>query len=179
MLRQHFVLFGAVSLFFTSARPGVCAEQGAASGGKGVQITKLDDRLRVEINGQLFTEYFFKDVPRPYCYPLIGPGGAHMTRNWPMKNVPDLEPDRPEHKHHRSLWFAQSRFVRMEGTVNGTFAVAALPPGQYFVAAIEGSATVLLEDRLDDPNFLESLVPAAERVSLAAGQRTTVVLKTR
>jgi hypothetical protein len=76
---------------------------------EGVQITQLPDRLRIEINGQLFTEYFFKDVPRPYCYPLIGPGGAAMTRNWPMKNVPDEEHDHP---HHRSLWFTH-------GSVNG------------------------------------------------------------
>jgi len=76
---------------------------------QGVQITPLADRLRVEINGQLFTEYFFKDVPRPYCYPLIGPGGAAMTRHWPMQDTPDEEHDHP---HHRSLWFAH-------GAVNG------------------------------------------------------------
>ena len=70
---------------------------------------ELPDRLRVEINGQLFTEYFFKDVPRPFCYPLIGPGDAAMTRNWPMKTTPDEEHDHP---HHRSLWFAH-------GAVNG------------------------------------------------------------
>jgi len=69
----------------------------------------LDDRLLVEINGQLFTEYVFKDVPRPYCYPLIGPGGLPMTRSWPMKDVPDEAHDHP---HHRSLWFAH-------GSVNG------------------------------------------------------------
>ncbi len=69
----------------------------------GVQITRLSDRLRVEINGQLFTEYHFKDVPRPYCYPVIGPGGAAMTRNWPMKDAPDESHDHP---HHQSLWFA-------------------------------------------------------------------------
>jgi hypothetical protein len=78
----------------------------------GVQITQLPDRLHIEINGKLFTEYFFKDVPRPYCYPVIGPGGAAMTRNWPMKDVPDLEPDTNDHKHHRSLWFAH-------GDING------------------------------------------------------------
>ena len=39
----------------------------------GVQIIQLTNRLRVEINGQLFTEYFFKDVPKPYCYPVLGP----------------------------------------------------------------------------------------------------------
>ncbi len=76
---------------------------------RGVRISQLEDRLRVEIDGQLFTEYFFKDVPRPYCYPIIGPGQAAMTRNWPMKNTPNEEHDHP---HHRSFWFAH-------GSVNG------------------------------------------------------------
>ena len=80
-----------------------------AASKQGVQITQLPDRLRVEINGQLFTEYFFKDVPRPYCYPLIGPGGVAMTRNWPMKDAPNEQHDHP---HHRSLWFAH-------GAING------------------------------------------------------------
>ena len=95
-----------IALLVTSL---VSATFGADSG---VQITQLPDRLRVELNGQLFTEYFFKDVPRPYCYPLIGPGGAPMTRNWPMKSTPDQEPDQNDHPHHRSLWFAH-------GEING------------------------------------------------------------
>jgi len=76
---------------------------------QGVRIIQLADRLRVEINGQLFTEYVFKDTPRPYCYPLIGPGDVAMTRNWPMKDLPNEDHDHP---HHRSLWFAH-------GAING------------------------------------------------------------
>ncbi len=74
-----------------------------------VRLTQLPDRIRVELGGQLFTEYFFKDVPRPYFYPVMGPGELPMTRNWPMKDAPDEEHD---HKHHRSLWFTH-------GSVNG------------------------------------------------------------
>src|ERR1043165_5256707 len=74
-----------------------------------VRTLEGPDRLRVEINGALFTEYFFKDVPRPFCYPLLGPGGLPMTRNFPMKDTPGEEHD---HKHHRSLWFTH-------GEVNG------------------------------------------------------------
>ena len=82
----------------------------AASGdSSGVQITQGPDTLQVKINRELFTEYHFKDVPRPYWYPLIGPDELPMTRNWPMKDVPDEEHDHP---HHRSLWFAH-------GSVNG------------------------------------------------------------
>lgn len=75
----------------------------------GVKITNLGDRLRVEIDGKLFTEYHFKDVPRPYFYPVIGPTGVNMTRHWPMKQGKDEQQDHP---HHRSLWFAH-------GEVNG------------------------------------------------------------
>lgn len=76
---------------------------------QGVQIKQLSDRLRIEIDGHLFTEYRFKDVPRPYYYPLIGPGDLPMTRNWPMNDAPGEQHDHP---HHRSLWFAH-------GNVNG------------------------------------------------------------
>jgi hypothetical protein len=98
-----FILLSVISM------AGSAAESPGSAPKPGVQITRLADRLRVEINGQLFTEYFFKDVPRPYCYPLIGPGGAAMTRDWPMKNSPNEEHDHP---HHRSLWFAH-------GAING------------------------------------------------------------
>jgi len=75
----------------------------------GVQIKELSDRLRIEINGKLFTEYFFKDVARPYCHPLLGPHGIQMTRDWPMKETPGEERD---HLHHRGFWFAH-------GEING------------------------------------------------------------
>ncbi len=75
----------------------------------GVQITAHTNRLRVEINGQLFTEYYFTNVPRPFCYPLLGPGGLPMTRNYPMQSPEGEEHD---HLHHRSFWFGH-------GLVNG------------------------------------------------------------
>jgi len=75
----------------------------------GVKIIEFGDRLRVEIDGKLFTEYRFKNVPRPYFYPVIGPMGENITRHWPMKEGKDEEHDHP---HHRSLWFTH-------GDVNG------------------------------------------------------------
>ncbi len=75
----------------------------------GVQITELENKLRVEINGELFTEYIFKGAPHLYFYPLVGPGGSRMTRDYPMNTVADEEHDHP---HHRSLWYSH-------GAVNG------------------------------------------------------------
>ena len=43
--------------------------------------------LKVFVNGKLFTEYLFKDVPRPYFYPLMGPGEAAMTDCEPAKSL--------------------------------------------------------------------------------------------
>jgi hypothetical protein len=81
-----------------------------ASAHGAVSVKELGDRVRVEIDGKLFTEYIFKDVDRPYCYPVIGPAETPMTRNFPMKDVPGEERD---HKHHRSLWYAH-------GIINGS-----------------------------------------------------------
>ena len=63
----------------------------------------LDDRVRIEIDGALFTEYVFAGCENPYLYPVIGPHGVGMTRNFPMREVPGEAHD---HLHHTSIWFA-------------------------------------------------------------------------
>ncbi|MBN1973448.1 MAG: PmoA family protein [Sedimentisphaerales bacterium] len=75
----------------------------------GVKITENENKVTVEINGKLFTEYCYKDAKRPYFYPLIGPTGVSVTRNWPMKEGENEEKDHP---HHRSLWYTH-------GSING------------------------------------------------------------
>ena len=85
------------------------AQRAGVKGGSGVKITEQEKRLRVDINGKLFTEYCFEDVPRPYFYPVIGPTGEPIIRHWPMKEGKDEAKD---HVHHRSLWFTH-------GDVNG------------------------------------------------------------
>ena len=68
-----------------------------------VTVKEDADKVTVNIDGKLFTEYHFKGARRPYLYPVIGPTGAGMTRNWPMKEgVPGEEADHP---HHMGLWY--------------------------------------------------------------------------
>ncbi len=104
----------------------------AASAADGVHLTELPDRVRIEINGQLFTEYFFTARAHPwvstskapdtgapakvtnyaqhvYFYPVLGPEGIRMNRHWPMADVAGEDHDHP---HHRSLWYSH-------GAVNG------------------------------------------------------------
>ena len=75
----------------------------------GVKITEHDEKVTVEINGKLFTEYRFKDAQRPYFYPVIGPTGVPVIRHWPMGDGPNEAHDHP---HHKSLWYTH-------GDVNG------------------------------------------------------------
>src|SRR5512140_467376 len=71
-----------------------------------VKLTPLADRVRVEIGGQLFTEYVYGDgATRPYCYPILAADGTPLTRDFPMKQTPGEDTDHP---WHRALWFAHS-----------------------------------------------------------------------
>jgi hypothetical protein len=99
---NRFVTLRVGAVVFLGLTAGWKADAAAASA-TGVQLTQLEDRIRVEIGGKLFTEYHFKDVPRPFFYPVMGPGDQLMTRHWPMETTPGEEHDHP---HHRSLWFA-------------------------------------------------------------------------
>jgi hypothetical protein len=70
-----------------------------------VKLIRSDDRVRVEIAGQLFTEYIFRGASRPYLYPVVAADGTRLTRDFPMKKSAEEDQDHP---HHRSLWFAHS-----------------------------------------------------------------------
>ena len=58
--------------------------------------------VAITIDDRLFTRYCYGDAPKPYCYPVIGPTGAPVTRAYPMANVPGEPRDHP---HQRSFWF--------------------------------------------------------------------------
>ena len=75
-----------------------------------ITVQQLDGRLRIEIGGQLFTEYIYHGYAKPILYPVIGPHNIRMTRNYPMK--PDVAGEAHDHMHHKSMWFTH-------GDVNG------------------------------------------------------------
>lgn len=98
-----------------------------------VKLTRADDRVRVELGGQLFTEYIFKGTPKPYFYPVLAADGTEMMRHFPMKKgVPGEVEDHP---HHRSLWFTH-------GAVNGVdfWAESNQQKGKIVSESVEHSA---------------------------------------
>ncbi len=74
-----------------------------------VTFVESADRVSVKIDGAIFTEYRHGDASHVYYWPVLGPGGAKMTRSFPMET---LDGEAHDHPHHRSLWFSH-------GNVNG------------------------------------------------------------
>ena len=90
-------------------RIALCTIFSVAAARADVTFVEKPDRVTVNVNGALFTEYIHDDTPGVRYWPLIGPGGAKMTRSFPMEKIEGEETD---HKHHRSMWFSH-------GLVNG------------------------------------------------------------
>ncbi|MBL7220702.1 MAG: PmoA family protein [Phycisphaerae bacterium] len=85
---------------------------GRGSGGavQSVELKALDGKVEITLGGEKFTEYRYKGLARPILYPISGPGGVTMTRNYPILKGVKGEAD--DHPHHTSLWYTH-------GSVNG------------------------------------------------------------
>lgn len=69
-----------------------------------VTFEKGEGSIRVKVDGKLFTEWQHKAWAAPYLYPVIGPTGENITRNYPMKE--GVENEDHDHPHHRSIRFS-------------------------------------------------------------------------
>jgi len=70
-------------------------------------VNVQDDRIRVDLKGQPYTDFIFKggEAMKPYLYPLRAASGTIVTRRFPIEIVPGEPTDHP---HHRGLFFAHS-----------------------------------------------------------------------
>lgn len=67
------------------------------------ELTQGDGKVVVKVDGALFTQYVYKGHAKPILYPVIGPHGVPMTRNYPM--VEKVDNEASDHPHHKSLWY--------------------------------------------------------------------------
>lgn len=83
---------------------------------KKAQVTFKSGHHAIDLNDKPFTQLIhsktneFGETRIPYFYPIIGPTGAKMTRNYPM--VEGVQGESKDHPHHQSLWLAH-------GNING------------------------------------------------------------
>ena len=123
----------------------------AGGGEEGVSVTHVPgQRVDVAIGGAPFTSYIIDEgVARPYCFPVIGPGGVGMTNSGPS-----------DHVHHRSMYVAQGEvngqdnWSEMEGharTVNKCIQVATQGPvlGAFIATGdwVSSKGAPILEER--------------------------------
>jgi len=70
-----------------------------------IQDHMSDGKANVIISGKLFTSYHYsRQWVRPFLYPVIGPYGTQVTRNWPI--VDNVSGEHTDHVHHKSIWVA-------------------------------------------------------------------------
>ncbi|MFX0101979.1 MAG: PmoA family protein [Candidatus Hodarchaeota archaeon] len=77
-----------------------------------VSLTKKsEEEIEIKVKGEKLTALHFNDAERPYLYPLMGPQGQGMTRNFPCKKV---KGETNDHPHHRSVWTAYGEVAEVD-----------------------------------------------------------------
>lgn len=93
-----------------AARPAGSGAAGEADRPPAASVADDGKKVTVRLAGKLFTEYRYTGFAKPILYPVIGPTGVGMTRNWPIRK--GVKGEAADHVHHKSLWLAH-------GDVNG------------------------------------------------------------
>ena len=79
----------------------VAQRQSAATSQLSVAKVKKPEGWMVVQGDRLFAGYQIDSNGKPIIYPLVGPGGHRLTRDFPMKDAGPNERD--DHDHHRYL----------------------------------------------------------------------------
>jgi len=92
------ILCYAVLVAITSAPLSRAAER--------VTLEAKEDRVTVKVGGAVFTEYLVRSGAKPVLWPIVGPTGKRMTRNYPLETAAGEDQD---HIHQRSMWFTHGK----------------------------------------------------------------------
>jgi hypothetical protein len=75
-------------------------------------------------------------------------------------------------------WFTSSPRVRNAyAGADGRFTISALPPGDYWVAAVDALAGDSVDGEWQSPELLNRLIASARRVTLSEGERASLELR--
>ena len=99
----------------------------------------------VKIDGKFFTEYLTQSGNKPILWPIIGPTGQRMTRDYPM-----VKPrgEAHDHPHQRSLWFTHGDVNGVNFWDEATFGKTATIKHVKFVKVASGKpAVIVTQDR--------------------------------
>jgi hypothetical protein len=75
-------------------------------------------------------------------------------------------------------WFNRSPYVQLATpTQDGSFTATRLPPGEYYVAAVDRIDSTDGSGDWQNPDVLQALVPASQRIALKQGQQAATELR--
>ena len=122
-------------LFVASSIPlfggSLLAEKPMAEGIR-IEIPDEGDGWRIYDQDRLFAGYIPDSSGRPIIYPVIGPNGDHMTRDFPM--APARPTEKPDHDHHRSMWLTHGEVNEIDFWIDD--------PGSGVIRQVDGKAEV-------------------------------------
>jgi hypothetical protein len=131
------------------------------AGGRDVSVEPTE--LGGDVTGLVVT---FTDAPAELAGTIVNAQGAPHATSEVLVFPADSD-----------TWmqgYFSSRRVRLTpGASSGTYAVTGLPPGDYFVAALDSGDT----EEWQDAAFLERVRRSAIRVTLRDGEKTTQALR--
>jgi hypothetical protein len=126
----------------------------------GIDALDVPFTVRADVDGAVIT---FTDRPTEFTGSLIDTNGQPALDYFVVAFPVD-----------RSFWTPRSRRIRSARPGNtGSFRIAGLPPGDYYVCAM----TDLEQNLLYTPAYLEPLIAASIKLSLTEGETKTQDLK--
>ena len=75
-------------------------------------LKQTDTNYEIRIGDKVFAGYVANYEGTPIIYPIVGPTGKNMTRDYPMQK--GYEGVKADHPHHRSLWFTHGDVNKLD-----------------------------------------------------------------
>ena len=130
-------------------------------------------KVDVHIDGQHFTSFHFKNVPKPVLYPVMWTDGkTSLTRRYPMEKA--LPGESNDHVHHRSLWWGHRHVKAVksgsvtdfwgEGSNSGKQVTTKVEAGKDTIKASNKWVTKTGEVVATDSRTIRFLAPKAGRM---------------
>src|SRR5262245_36208251 len=102
----------AIAIALVAAGLLVCLGPSEAQPTGAAEIRVEKAQIQFMASRQVVTTYQTKDSwPRPFFWPLRTVDGTDTTRAWPMGEALPIEGKKPDHIHHRSVWFTYGDVV--------------------------------------------------------------------
>jgi hypothetical protein len=78
-----------------------------------------------------------------------------------------------------SKWYRQSQWLRLEQRPGREFRLGGLPPGSYYLLALDAASDLVTSGDWQDPVTLEDLRRSATRITVSEGETRSVALTQR